>query len=395
MNHRHCFAFTLILALGIASAAFGQARTTALPSAIKTSESLSDEQRNRVEKWIAGQLDDLQGNDPDAVKAAREALSTEVQAPPANNATVGYMDVYAELLNKHIAALAKHPSMLVRLNAAIVTARVAKQAQNWRLGDAALAFMNDDTEPVAIWGLRAGQFTLPSLVRPPPLHKDILTPAILPVVKKFPRSGPIIEDAYDALSRWWEEPNTVREMRLTEHKPLMDVLNYRLGEYKRRVPPDPPADGLATARLVGKIWSELNKAQQSEVTQAAMNLVSMICQQVAGNIANRPLLDDVFRTAGGAIWVIGQNVKDNSIVDASTVLIKAAAAQAPAAQIQQQCQALLQTLQANKDFNPPIATPPQIEKIAAPETEPAETDAADAAGDTNGAGTAPAGASGR
>src|SRR5205085_2577218 len=138
--------------------------------------------RPQMQSFISAQVAALAGTGA-SQSAARDALIAEA-SDGAQPASPAYLDTYAELLNPAVGKLASNPQMRVRLNAAIVTARVAERADNSRLADAAVAFINDKSEPVALWGLKAARALIPAVLRDPLLApNNKLVPAAADVVK--------------------------------------------------------------------------------------------------------------------------------------------------------------------------------------------------------------------
>src|SRR5205085_3695620 len=96
-------------------------------------------------------------------------------------------------------ALAGHKSMKVRMNAAIAAAQVAAKVGNDRLAHVSQLFMKDMTEPVALWGVKAARAVIPAAARQTKpavrLEGDVVA-----TVKAHSESGPILEEAYAALT---------------------------------------------------------------------------------------------------------------------------------------------------------------------------------------------------
>src|SRR5689334_1207421 len=89
----------------------------------------------QVEKFIEGNITKVTSDDPAALKEGREGIIAEVQqpTPTAPAPSDQFLDVYAEVLNKQLQPLAKSDNVRVRLNIAIIAARVAEKAHNVRL----------------------------------------------------------------------------------------------------------------------------------------------------------------------------------------------------------------------------------------------------------------------
>src|SRR5690606_24210412 len=111
-----------------------------------------------------------------------------------------YKRHYASALNQELSALPDNADLRTRLNAAIVTARVAELVQSSQLSRAARKFMSDEALPVALWGRRATRWILPyeaatALCR---ANNELLR-AIPAAVKAHKESGALVEEAYETL----------------------------------------------------------------------------------------------------------------------------------------------------------------------------------------------------
>ena len=78
--------------------------------------------------------------------------------------TPGFYDQYADSVNNKIVALAANKDARVRLNAAIVVAKIAAKAGNGRLAPATEIFLKDSSDGVALWGLQSAKFVIPALL---------------------------------------------------------------------------------------------------------------------------------------------------------------------------------------------------------------------------------------
>ena len=105
-----------------------------------------------------------------------------------NVATPAYLDAYAQILNRELLTLKGNPSARVRLNAAIVCALVAQQANNAHLKDAAVMFIQDPSEAVVLWGIKAARWIIPAQLGQVAAQPDLgLVNEIVPAVQKHPK----------------------------------------------------------------------------------------------------------------------------------------------------------------------------------------------------------------
>ncbi|HZL37348.1 MAG TPA: hypothetical protein VFC78_18665 [Tepidisphaeraceae bacterium] len=307
IHHRqtHRLLVVLLFVCSTTAASWGQALTG---DAISASD--AGPFQGQIDKYVAAQLKRLSGTDARAQMAAREAL---VKVTTSRNASPAFLDAYSESLNRQLEPIAQNKDVRVRLNAAIVTARVAKRAANTRLAKAAQAFVMDKSDAVVLWGLKAAQCIVP------PLISSQLAPganqlgaAAVSSVKSHPGSAAIIEDAYNtvllsvdpdladidsaALGKFVAQP--------------MALFDYRVSLYADGVPPEPRADEAGSAFFVkSKVWQAQTPAQQAHNLQSMVALCRGAAKQNAAEAT--PELLDVIRRTGEAIKVAGNGFLNN------------------------------------------------------------------------------------
>jgi hypothetical protein len=215
------------------------AQRVAIPSEVRTAASAKPHAAT-IQAFVAAQVKALADDkNPTAQQRAREALVREA-SPSGVNPSASFLDIYATSLNGALLPLAKSPSPRVRLNAAIVTQRVASRAGNTRLTEAATAFAQDESVGVAMWGVRASQALLPLLATAGTSTK--LTAAVADAVRRHGGFGDLAEEAYKALTL-----NNNTKLITPKSVPVLlnDVLRlveFRGGQYVKQTPPRPDVD---------------------------------------------------------------------------------------------------------------------------------------------------------
>src|SRR5688572_25720939 len=132
-----------------------------VPANVKALKSASDFTppiRDGINNFINGALANLVNGNTGLQTRARNALVNEAMVNGLPQATAAYLDFYAQALNQALLPLAQHPSPRVRLNAAIVAAEVARIANNIHLAPVAAAFLNDKSDGIVLWGMKAARW---------------------------------------------------------------------------------------------------------------------------------------------------------------------------------------------------------------------------------------------
>ena len=337
MNHRPrtavsplillCAAAAMLLAVSLPAAA-------QIPPAARSAAdaAAAAQYRPQIDAFVKQQVERL--NDTKTTRAIHEArIQLESQAP--GNASASYLQVYAASLNANILPLASSKELMTRLNAAIVVAHVAERARNAELAPAAAKFMADSQDPVALWGVKAAKFIIPVLLNTNGAQ-DPLTPNLLAVVKKNWFSGAIAYEAYDALRLNTNSPGAgpaavgpgaaappanAAAIKAAVSS-MLGLMTFRAELYAKGVPPQPIAETLPIEFLTrSRVWPSLSAAQQGQVLQQTVNIISFAGQHcgVVGADAVAPLAT-MLQTAGSGVQLIGQATGDAPTTDAGKQL---------------------------------------------------------------------------
>jgi hypothetical protein len=306
------FALFLLAAFFIAGPPTAHAQ---LSNDLRTSPDITPQQKLEIKTYVDGLTDKLVSGLTAKLATsnphvAREDLIHNVSEPAGAGTLSGsFLSEYAAsvdvALNK---ALDANPSDAVRLNLAIVAARVAEKAGNARLRPMTERLLADHSEAVVLWGLKAAQGILPNFLSVPALaQNNKLIDAIIVATQRFPNDGDIARTAYVALSppQGFLTNEEFNDVALYTIPALHKLLESRLEAYKSGIPSDPTAELTAVNYLVDQTHWRLETAdQQTKTTQLLLDLVVGVAQRVstAGD-DDRDLLIDILQKCAGALEV--------------------------------------------------------------------------------------------
>jgi hypothetical protein len=385
MNRREFARLTPKILVGMLAFALAGSARAAVPEDVKKADvmnaylaTIAADVKQEVATLVAGT----------GSAVARDALvknaSMRTDAPGVSTATPAYLDAYADALNKELLPLAQNPNLTVRLNAAIVAARVAQVANNARLADSMVAFVNDKSDPVVLWGIRGSLRVLPSLLKLPAGPKHPLLTAIVDAVKKHPEgvaAGWIANDAYTALTLDFNANRKALTPTMIAGTvdAVQNLLAVRLDRYKVEVPPNTAADRLGTTYLTDTtVWGVQSPQQQTRTVQLASDLLSLAAQQLeaqskANNAADVGELAITINWTAKALSVAAAAANQPAIVSAlqpATLIQK----MTPPSQIMENVKGVYAAIKASPKFNT-ITEAPKIQGTkAAPVPTTAPTD---------------------
>jgi len=302
------------LVLLFSGATFGQ-----ITDAMKTAPNAD---AGAIARFVDAAVKNLTVEDADKQAKAREELSNGVVVSGGATTPLSpvYADAYAGAVAKALMPLTTHEDMRVRLNAAIVNARVAERAGNTRLKDVTIKFINDKTSAVALWGVKAARGMLPAILAGANPTNDPLLTAMVQAVQRF-GFGPIVTEVYEALSLNVIAANPKPPANVIKGAVpvMMQVYRTRVDAYGGGVPPDPGIDNVA-AEFFGfsTVWQLLAPQQRTDAVQAMVDLLSLASQHAALMEGDErlPLLP-VFKRTGSVLQVIGDAVKASALSNAA------------------------------------------------------------------------------
>jgi hypothetical protein len=198
---------------------------------------------------------------------------------------------------------------------AIVVAGVAQASQDAKLAQLVIQELNDPSEAVVLWGLKAAHDVLPSTLGVVGLKTKLIA-AITKSVQRL-GSGSIISAGYNALALDIKPGVSPVDLIV----PMQNLLNWRIKQYAVAVPAEPPADAIATTFLTERdVWSP-NIPQQAATVQALADLIAAtITDLPAAQQEDHAELISILKKTGEAIFVIGINNANPTLQAAATPL---------------------------------------------------------------------------
>lgn len=316
-----------------------------VPANVKEINSAGDLKQHlkSIESVVTAAIANLANDqNPTQQTRARTALISDAMINGQPNATATYLDAYAQIVNQQLLPLAKNPSPRVRLNAAIVAAEVARIADNSQLAPVALVFLDDKSDAIVLWGMKAARWIIPAQLRFPGAFNRQLADAVLPTVQKHSKgqvAGAIAVEAYDALTlNLLNNQATFAKMTpqqvATMAPYVLNLLQSRIPMYQKGVPPAPRAETAGTRYLTDpKTWPTLG-AQQVPAVQAMRDLIFLATAQAqTANPGDRAELAHTVQWAGAAVATLVPQAQGRAIQKAA-------------------------------EFNPNVATPQQVQAVA-------------------------------
>ncbi len=256
----------------------------------------------------------LSSAQPADVSKGREMIVAETAAIPGKgDPSVAFLATYAQNLNAAVAPLLASTEMRVRLNAAIAIARVADRADAGavNLKDAVLKILADQSEGVALWGMKAARPMLKVLSAPGVAGFQQMLTAVDATGAKFPATT---SAAYFALS--------VDKASSTATPALVDaiqkLLASRITIWAEKVPMDPEAENLACSTLVDtKWWSQHTPAEKKQSLKLLGKLAVAGGKQVVGTVseAQRQSINVVVLQVARSVAAVG-------VIDSKPALVE-------------------------------------------------------------------------
>jgi hypothetical protein len=329
------------------------AHAVGLPANVVTS--LSPPQ-DTINQYIAQAMIELKSLDPAKQQAGRDALINFVApAPNPPQPSPTFMSVYSQALNQQLAAIANAPDLRTRLNAAIATAKVAEKNDNEKLVPTITGQLNDKSEAIALWGMKAAKFVIPRGA-----EGAKLIPQVVEAAKRFPSSSTI---AYQALIAG---PGPSAPAIDAIHK----LMQARIDMYQTEIPADPLAEFPAMLQLVdSKWWNAQNASQQQKTEQLLTHLASVAGQRAVLNDTpeNRSAMAAMIKKISGSMGAISFTTNKPSLTKKMDELTKGLGPAMGAQQIAGVADGMVTAIRA--EFST-VAPPP---KLAATNPTPATT----------------------
>jgi hypothetical protein len=372
MNRRVCVCIGLFVWCGLLTGGALAQTTTAGPTIPMSAKNATDATTSRatIAQFIQSQIISLLSDDPAIQKTARDRLIAECPAGSSGS----YFDVYGHELNAAVMAAMNRnplPPLRVRLNMAVVVETVARVGQTTQVRDAVIAMMNDPSDAVALWGMKAAAQVLPQVLQNPVLlANDKLLPAFLSSVKLHPGAGFVASEAYRALSLAnvaGINPNQVQQLIPHVIKPMLDVLEFRVSLYQSGIPDNAEAEKTVATFFNSTNYNAAGPADQHRIIQDMVNLITLAGEQSLN--ANKPQLAeiiDVLKYAAQELIVVSQNP---AVTNALVSLTQLAPGSSPQS-IEQKTKTVYGALQTVFQY---LQQPPTITNTTNPATTAATT----------------------
>lgn len=200
--------------------------------------------------WVAKTVASLNGGSAVARQSARLQLirAGEMKGAPAT---------YPAMLASALMPVIRTGSPRAKLNAAIAIERVAGKTANPSLVPAVNVLLDDSSEAIALWGIKAAR---PLIAAGGP-GASALADHLAATVKAHSGSGPIVEEAYAALLTDPVQPAMV--------DPLLTLLEARTAAYGTgALPPSPLAERSLPAYLSATCWPQATAAGRVRILTA-------------------------------------------------------------------------------------------------------------------------------
>lgn len=301
--------------------------------------------RKQIATVIANRLVKLKSDDP---LESRKWFGDQVAKNPTTSAS--FLDVYSDEVNTAIQN-ALHPKpapptplpFQLRLNLAIINAAIAPHDTNARLAQSTEDFLNDPSGAVVLWGMKAAKYELAgTLKQQKTLRKAALIKDILAAVRAHPDSGPIADEAYDALTFNSADSalTATSADAIKEVIPaIFNLMNFRLSLFAAAPPPALFADGKAVGFLARtKVWDLETTAQQASAMGVYCKFLEADAKLVLVVADHAELLESMHQI-GRAIVVIG-SVKANPSLSAAAPQLSGITAESTQENIDQRVKAV-------------------------------------------------------
>jgi hypothetical protein len=325
MTGRRCAVVSCLL-LAVTVMPVCWAADATLPDAVRQATTAAAV-KDQVEKFVKEQVAKLTSDDLAAVQAAREAIFAEVVQPPGKPPlSAAFLDVYCETLNDALKDAAKDKRPQVRLNVAVLVARVgdkanAEKATNTRLMPLVVVLLGDENQAIVLWAVKASRGLVPAVLNNVAIAKNNpLIPALVAAAKKHAKYGPIVQAAYVALDIQDKGPNSVLPAQWAVAVPvvadaIVEIMLERIKLFDRGVPMWSAAEGTAIHFLTrSDIWRAKLPADAAQklhlrTVQATSDLIGVAGQRVQAAGNERGELYNMLKTGAAGLLVNDEKLK--------------------------------------------------------------------------------------
>src|SRR3954468_17892238 len=185
-----------LLIVSLLSALISRPVQAAIDGGIKTSPDITSNKK-LIADTVAAEVADLTGADIVKRGKQRDNLAGEVNAPGGTPFSGAFLDEYSQQINKQLLPLATNPDPRVRLNVAIIVARVAERVDNTRLLPITLILLADKSDAVLNWALKSAGYVLPAVVQAGITQGQ---QQLISSIKALTKNPQLLQQCYEAMS---------------------------------------------------------------------------------------------------------------------------------------------------------------------------------------------------
>jgi hypothetical protein len=251
---------------------------------------------------------------PEAQRDARESLVAESLVdllPPKPSKTL-FLDEYCAQLARLLKPLATHADPRVRVNAAIVVARVAEIAKSPRLeGLVGDLLANEQPAAIALWGMKAAKPLIESSIQVG--QPSTLVARIVPAAQSHD-VGFVIPDAYRALIIDVEAMGgKVALINKALTPELLKLFEHRAAKYDNSIPDDPDSEDVAIVHLTrAGVFDTLTAAQQTQIRDLIARVLTGHLKAAEAEAGRLEEVSASVRFIGACLRVLGENPAVNN-----------------------------------------------------------------------------------
>jgi hypothetical protein len=269
-----------------------------LPPGVQSATVEGPDDKLAISKFVTDQFAILVGTNFTAQSNARKALMAQLS----RGSTPAYYTEFSRAWSTAAtAALAKNPPISIRLNIAIVTQTLADNSLILDPEPLVVQLINDKDPSVSLWGIKAAKPLVLGLLQLPkgsgkaPVLSHPTVAAVVDAVKRHGKSdiaGIIASDAYNSLVVTAIPDVNVAQVNAMVPplvEPLLDILEFRISQYKDGVPasagkltgPQNPGAEHTIGTFLSTSYNYVTPALQKRIVQDLVNLLTYVGDRAA------------------------------------------------------------------------------------------------------------------
>lgn len=354
----------------------GLAQAPQLPENVRTSADAGPF-RGQIAAFVNGHAAKMKAGTSAELQAARDALINAVSGQP----SISFNELYADAINTAMQPLLKESKVAVRLNVAIVVTRVAERTNSARLAPVVRTLLADESPGVVIWSMRASRPLALTILGDPILASNNLVPAIVEASRKHLGSGPVVAEAYAALTSTLLDRgarSTFTTPQLQKIVPavidaVQTILSERVRLYTTGIPPEPSIDGPRATLFLLDTQNWQLASEKQKVKTAELSLWSGVLaaqrQSQPEFAARRVELLEVVRYQGRSLVLLADFGQSAALKTAAEDMARVTNF-SPAAQVVQSVSDVAAAMQSVPLFKS-VQAPPDVLAVPAANAQPA------------------------